>query len=380
MLDPDHPPKLPLAPPEPWEAWPAETSPARRLGRFLLGPGAISQETALAWTRVQADTGAAWGFSAEPAAFLDFAGWPLLARAGARLVRWLVPPAQDPPGLARPLRAAVRAGLWNEIVPLGGEGEAAGRLLAWAAANPNLAHSWREPAGGPPPEAAVFPGAPPLPGQPFWRGLPGTGPLLAWLERCGPRRVMRWRLRADGGSVYALGEALVFDSTTPANMSPEELAVVHALVAAGGAVGGSLLAAGLARAYLVATCREEGALVGASALKRPREAYLVRLLAKTGLDLTGFVERGYTSVRPEYRGLGIGTRLLELETAGARREGVPVYSIISRDNPGAEEMARRNRTSRVASFYSEIKGKELGLWMPAWVLDDPRLRPPGLTR
>ncbi len=107
---------------------------------------------------------------------------------------------------------------------------------------------------------------------------------------------------------------------------------------------------------------------------------LVRLLAKTGLDLTGFVERGYTSVRPEYRGLGIGTRLLELETAGARREGVPVYSIISRDNPGAEEMARRNRTSRVASFYSEIKGKELGLWMPAWVLDDPRLRPPGLTR
>ena len=80
------------------------------------------------------------------------------------------------------------------------------------------------------------------------------------------------------------------------------------------------------------------------------------------------MERGYTSVRPEYRGLGVGTRLLEGETALAREKGVPVYSILGVENIGAQAMAKRNGSRLVCEYHSEKAGKDLGLWLPDWVM------------
>jgi GNAT superfamily N-acetyltransferase len=87
---------------------------------------------------------------------------------------------------------------------------------------------------------------------------------------------------------------------------------------------------------------------------------------QTGLDLSGHVERGYTTVRPEYRGLGIGTELLAGETKRAGEK--KVYSIISSDNLGAQKMALRNKTQKIATYFSPRLQKEISVWMPESML------------
>lgn len=80
------------------------------------------------------------------------------------------------------------------------------------------------------------------------------------------------------------------------------------------------------------------------------------------MDLSGYLERGYTSVRPDYRGMGIGTRLLEGLTK--RIGDKKLFSIISEDNVATQKIAIRNRTQKVASFYSSRMEKQVGLWVP----------------
>ena len=80
-----------------------------------------------------------------------------------------------------------------------------------------------------------------------------------------------------------------------------------------------------------------------------------------GLDLTRYVERGYTSVRPEYRGMGIGTRLLEGLTK--RTQGRKLYSIIAEDNLATQKIAIRNKTRKLTTFFSQKAGKQVGVWV-----------------
>jgi len=89
---------------------------------------------------------------------------------------------------------------------------------------------------------------------------------------------------------------------------------------------------------------------------------------QAGLDLSNYLERGYTSVRPEYRGMGIGAKLLEglTERVGDKK----LFSIISSDNVAAQKMALKNQTRRVAIFHSKKLGKEVGVWMPEWMIED----------
>ena len=121
-------------------------------------------------------------------------------------------------------------------------------------------------------------------------------------------------------------------------------------------------------AYLIAYVLENGIVVANSSLKNPRPQYIDSVRQRAGLDLTGFVERGYTSVRPEYRGLGIGTRLLEGLTARAGDR--KIFSVIAEDNEATKIIARRNRTRQVTTYYSEKAGKPVGIWMPEWMIDD----------
>jgi GNAT superfamily N-acetyltransferase len=107
---------------------------------------------------------------------------------------------------------------------------------------------------------------------------------------------------------------------------------------------------------------EEGVIVGNSSLKQPRDEYVEAVNKQTGLDLAHYLERGYTSVRPEYRGMGIGTRLLEGLTA--RTDKKKLFSIIGADNIAAQKMALRNNTKQIATFYSQHMGKDVGVWVP----------------
>ena len=72
-------------------------------------------------------------------------------------------------------------------------------------------------------------------------------------------------------------------------------------------------------------------------------------------------------MRPEYRGLGIGTRLLEglSQRAGDRK----IFSVIAEDNAATKIIALRNRTRKVATYFSEKAGKPVGIWMPDWMID-----------
>ena len=108
--------------------------------------------------------------------------------------------------------------------------------------------------------------------------------------------------------------------------------------------------------------------MGNSSLKRPRPEYVEAVSRQSDLNLSQYLERGYTSVRPEYRGMGIGAKLLEGLTK--RVGNMKIFSVISADNVAAQKMALRNQTQQVATFYSKKLGKEVGVWMPAWMLED----------
>jgi len=165
-------------------------------------------------------------------------------------------------------------------------------------------------------------------------------------------------MRADG--ICSLGISYTF-------VSPEQLPEglfeeVCRLVEAGGGVNPKRVRYNLKRAFLIARAEKEGVLVGTSSLKHPRPEYVQRIKEKLGLDIQGFLERGYTSILPGYRGLGIGTDLLGGLTS--RAKGYGIYSLIREDDRETQTIALRNQTVKVATFYSELTGQDLGLWMP----------------
>ena len=133
------------------------------------------------------------------------------------------------------------------------------------------------------------------------------------------------------------------------------------MVEAGGSVSMHQVRGNLERAFLIGYAMEFDRIVGNSSLKHPRPEYVEKLKRKSGYDFTGYLERGYTSVRPEYRGSGIGTRLLAGLTK--RTEGKKLYSIITEDNLATQKIAARNRTRKLTTFFSDTIGKEVGVWV-----------------
>jgi GNAT superfamily N-acetyltransferase len=205
-----------------------------------------------------------------------------------------------------------------------------------------------------------------LPGRPLWQKLNDPVCLLLYLERHGIQKVMRWRVLESRPRVYTLGSILEYHFEKPGELPPGYLDEICLMVEAGGSVNTEFVRSNLERAFLIAYVVENGVIVGNSSLKHPRPAYIKTVNQQSGLDLTHYVERGYTSVRPEYRGLGIGVRLLEglTKRAGSRK----VFSVISEDNAAARKMAIRNRTRQVAEYYSQRLGKRVGVWIPEWML------------
>jgi len=160
----------------------------------------------------------------------------------------------------------------------------------------------------------------------------------------------------------SLGNQIEFFYQKPDQLPQSLMDAICRLVESGGSVDSKHVRFNLERAYLIGYALDNELLAGNSCLKHPRDEFVQRLKKKTGLDFTNFVERGYTSVKPEYRAMGIGTKLLQglTQRAGNRK----IFSIIGEDNLATKKIALRNKTQKITVYYSEKQGKNLEVWMP----------------
>lgn len=318
-----------------------------------------------------------FGLKTEMSAAVDSDPFAEACRAGVRIVQWQNLPADFKP-VIRSLRNASKAGIWNHVeIPIEAQNKSNQNLMRFVASNPNIAHSWHpRPSPGEPFQQHVFPLAQRiqayanvvrLPGQAFWSALQDTLYLFLYLMQNDLKQLRHRRIGADGYGLFNLGDNITYHYAKPQALPPGYLDEICRMVEAGGSVGTEWVRYNLERAFLIAYAMEQGVIVGNSSLKHPRPEYVAAVSRQTGLDLNEYLERGYTSVRPEYRGMGIGTRLLKGLTArvGAKK----LFSVIGADNKGAQKMALRNNTKLVTTFYSQRAGKELGVWIPAHMLD-----------
>jgi GNAT superfamily N-acetyltransferase len=162
-------------------------------------------------------------------------------------------------------------------------------------------------------------------------------------------------------------ENLTFYYQKPDDLPEGYLDKICKLVEAGGSVDTKFVRYNLEKAYLIAYVMDDGVIVGNSSLKHPRKEFITKINKIINFDFTGFLERGYTSVKPEYRAFGIGTKLLGGLTA--RAENYKIFSIISEDNKATQKIALRNNTKKIANYYSEKVGKEMGVWMPEHMIE-----------
>ncbi len=293
-----------------------------------------------------------------------------------RLIQWQNPSGQSGP-LIKTLWDVSRNGVWNHVmIPTGLESSLEQELVGFMVANPNIAHSWvrRKPPGlafespvDPSQETpTAYTQVARLPGRPLWNGLNDPVYLLLYVNRHGVKKVIHWRVQDDGVSVHGLGENMGYYFVKPRDLPPGYLDEICQMIEAGGSVGTTWVRHKLERAFLIGYVLEHDLIVGNSILKRPRPEYVKAVNRQSGLDLSQYLERGYTSVRPEYRGMGIGTKLLEGLTE--RICNKKLFSIIGKDNMATQKIALRNKTRRVATFYSKSLGKEVGVWIPEKML------------
>ena len=245
---------------------------------------------------------------------------------------------------------------------------------SWIVNNPNIVHSFEDFTDGetirrdPPEPILKYRRVAPLPGKPFPMYIPDPLLLLPLLSNMTPKELIRYRVMSGSSDIRVLGTGVEFHFTPPDELPRGVMEEIVAMVDAGGSVDITHVRANLERAYLIGYATENGCIVGNSSLKRPRQVFVDRIRHITGLDFTRFVERGYTSVRPEYRAMGIGAKLLEGLTA--RAVDVKVFSIISEDNLATQKIAIRNNTRKIATYFSEKVGKEMGVWMPEHMIED----------
>jgi len=146
----------------------------------------------------------------------------------------------------------------------------------------------------------------------------------------------------------------------PEAVPPKRLFQIRDLIEEGTGVGTSWIMENLQRAFLIGYAEHSAEIVGTSTHKYPKDSYRKKIEDATGLDLSGYLERGYTAVRPGYRGLGIGGRLIRglIERSGDKK----VYVTIRTDNVPPLKMTHREGMLLVATYRNHRTGHELALF------------------
>ncbi len=288
---------------------------------------------------------------------------------------------EDTADVTSQLYAASRQGVWNHLIL---DGESRDDIRQFAAANANIVHSYcyaEKPLSEFSDQIYTFPTSTPaygrtraMPGKPLWMELKDPDRIAKLLRHDNPKTLMRLRVREGGGAPFEVGKQLNYHFKPPGELPDGHLDEIVRMVAAGGSVNTQFVKHNLERAYLIAYVEEEGVIIGNSSLKQPRDEYIDAVSQQSGIDLHYYLERGYTSVRPEYRGLGVGVKLLEglTQRAGDHK----IFSVIAENNVATQKMAMRNRTRRVATFFSQRAKKEMSVWIPEWMLPEGIDLPP----
>lgn len=163
-------------------------------------------------------------------------------------------------------------------------------------------------------------------------------------------------------------EELTFHYSPPGELPDGYLEDVINLVMEVGSVGTKKwVRQNLEHAFLIGYVLNKGRIIACSSLKHPRPEYIRTVRDQAGLNLEGFLERGYTSVLPEYRGKGLASELLAGLTSRIGDE--KLYSAVGEDNIGGQKIAMNNRTRKVAVYESAQSGKKIGIWMPEWMIE-----------
>ena len=151
--------------------------------------------------------------------------------------------------------------------------------------------------------------------------------------------------------------------TRPDETSEAVLDQICELVAKGGGVGTSWIRENLKIAFLIGYALHKDRVVGTSTHKYPKEHYQKKIEAETGLDLSGFLERGYTAVDPAFRNRGIGLKVIQglIE----RSKGKKIYVTIDMNNPWPLRMTRRVEMVLAGRFINARTGHELGVFTNA---------------
>lgn len=288
--------------------------------------------------------------------------------AGVVVAGWTVGREAELKNIHQALRMGSKVGMWNKVEL---DGEVGPDLMAWCAANPNLAHSvtakgqagpgFSGPPPGPWPVEPMVGTLPPMPGRPFWRWLDQDLHLALYVRQYEVRQIRTTRMR-DDNTVYHLGEGVDYYFVHYPDLNEWHISNILKLINFAGKVKPDWLKYNLERSYLVAYVLEEGMMVATETLKHPRPEYIRKMRERTGLDFSKHLERGYIVVRPEYRGFGIGDKLIQ--GCLARAKGYKTYLTIGAENKVAQQLAGRNDTRYLTRFYSEEMGKVIEVWTP----------------
>ncbi|MFO7783653.1 MAG: hypothetical protein ACQET7_06140 [Thermodesulfobacteriota bacterium] len=157
-------------------------------------------------------------------------------------------------------------------------------------------------------------------------------------------------------------ESVSFHFRRPEEISGKTLAELRDLVARGGAVGTAWIDEMLQSAFLIGYAEGPGGrVVGCEVLKVPKEAYRKKIEAATGLDLSGYLERGYAAVAEGYRGRGIlGTIVRGLVEHG---QGRKAYVTTSMDNRPIVWLTEKNGMRLAGRYLNPGTGHEIGVFI-----------------
>jgi len=310
-----------------------------------------------------------------------------LFSSGLRLILW----EEDTNLSEKILWKASKLGIWNHLIvrdlfrEQGNNGQGGSAPAKFIVNNPNIVHSFQntdqdtnqgigqdliqgEAAKNILSKFMDYAKVQPLPGIPFWNFLGNPSYLLVYLSQLTKKSLACLRADLTNNSIISLGSQMTFFYQSPKEIPPGVLDEICKMVEAGGSVDITHVRFNLEKAYLIGYAMENGVIIGNSSLKHPRQIFIKRLKQMTGVDFTNFVERGYTSVRPEYRAMGVGAKLLEGLTK--RAKDYKVFSIISEDNLATQKIALRNNTKKILTYFSEKLNKEMGVWMPEVMIDN----------
>jgi GNAT superfamily N-acetyltransferase len=156
--------------------------------------------------------------------------------------------------------------------------------------------------------------------------------------------------------------AVSFHFRTPEQIPENNLQEIRDLVIRGGAVGTSWIDEMLRDAFLIGYAENAaGRVVGCEVLKRPKEAYREKIETATGLDLAGYLERGYAAVAEGYEGRGIMGTIVHglVRQAGGRK----AYVTIRMDNRPALRLTEKNGMRLAGRYVNPQTGQEIGVFV-----------------